>query len=71
MVRIKIAPDIEFSMEMNLEGISDDSRDYDVQQMKAVVYKEFINRLKKAFPESDIRIDSFDFGLAHKDKVLV
>jgi hypothetical protein len=49
-------------MDMELEGVSAGSRDYDVQQHKAEVYKEFERRLKNAFPEG-IKIDRFEFGL--------
>ena len=45
-----------------MEGIGQDSRDYDVQQHKAEVYQEFEQRLKTAFPEG-FRIDTFEFGL--------
>jgi len=62
-IRFQIAPDVEFKMDMELEGISSGSRDYDVQQHKTEVYQEFERRLKKAFPEG-IRIDRFDFGLS-------
>ena len=62
-IRFQIAPDVEFKMDMELEGVSSESRDYDVQQHKAEVYQEFERRLKNAFPEG-IRIDSFEFGLS-------
>jgi hypothetical protein len=68
MVRVKIAPDIEFKMEVELEGIDYTSRDHDVQLHKEEVYSEFMERLKKAFPESDVRVDSFIFGL-NREKV--
>jgi hypothetical protein len=61
-IRFQIAPDVEFKMDMELEGVSAGSRDYDVQQHKAEVYKEFERRLKNAFPEG-IKIDRFEFGL--------
>jgi hypothetical protein len=61
-IRFQIAPDVEFRMDMELEDVSSGSRDYDVQQHKAEVYKEFERRLKNAFPEG-IRIDRFEFGL--------
>jgi hypothetical protein len=60
-IRFQIAPDVEFRMDMELEGVSAGSRDYDVQQHKAEVYEEFEQRLKNAFPEG-IRIDRFEFG---------
>ena len=62
-IRFQIAPDIEFKMDLEVEGIDSGSRDYDVQQHKAEVYKEFERRLKSAFPEG-IRIDTFEFGLS-------
>ena len=61
-IRFQIAPDVEFKMDMELEGVSAGSRDYDVQQHKAEVYKEFERRLKNAFPEG-VKIDRFEFGL--------
>lgn len=63
MIRFQIAPDVEFKMELDVEGIEPGSRDYDVQQHKAEVYAEFERRLKKAFPEG-IKIDRFEFGLS-------
>jgi hypothetical protein len=62
-IRFQIAPDIEFKMDVDVEGIDTRSRDYDVQQHKAEVYQEFERRLREAFPEG-IRIDRFEFGLS-------
>jgi hypothetical protein len=62
-IQFQIAPDIEFKMDLEVEGIKSGSRDYDVQQHKAEVYQEFERRLKKAFPEG-IKIDRFEFGLS-------
>jgi hypothetical protein len=61
MTHIQIAPDIEFKLELDIPEISDNSRDYDLQQHKAEVYAVFEARLKKAFPEG-FRINSFEFG---------
>ena len=61
-IRFQIAPDIEFKMDLEVEDLTPDSRDYDVQQHKAEVYKEFERRLKEAFPEG-LHIDTFEFGL--------
>ena len=63
-VRFKIAPDVEFKLELEIEGVDLSTRDYDVQQHKAEVYQEFERRIKQAFPEG-YRIDTFDFGLEH------
>ena len=67
-IRFQIAPDVEFKMDLEVEGIALDSRDYDIQQHKAEVYQEFERRLKQAFPEG-IHIDRFEFGLSqpHSD----
>jgi len=62
-LRFQIAPDIEFKMELEVEGISQESRDYDVQQHKAEIYQEFEKRLRAAFPEG-FRIDTFEFALS-------
>lgn len=65
-IRFQIAPDVEFRMDLEVEGINPESRDYDVQQHKGEVYREFERRLKGAFPEG-IRIDRFEFGLSRGD----
>ena len=62
-IRFQIAPDVEFKLDLEVEGINPESRDYDVQQHKAEVYQEFERRLKNAFPEG-IKIDRFEFGLS-------
>jgi hypothetical protein len=62
-VRLQIAPDVEFKMDLDVEGIDSGSRDYDIQQHKAEVYQEFERRLKNAFPEG-VKIDRFEFGLS-------
>ena len=66
-IRFQIAPDIEFKMDLDVDGIDTGSRDYDIQQHKAEVYQEFERRLKEAFPEG-IRIDRFEFGLSLEHK---
>lgn len=64
-LRFQIAPDVEFKLDLEVAGITSDSRDYDVQQHKAEVYQEFERRLKQAFPEG-VKIDRFDFGLSRE-----
>ena len=61
-IRLQIAPEIEFKMEVEVEGVDPNTRDYDVQQIKTVVYEEFEKRLKAAFPEG-MQIHMFEFGL--------
>ena len=62
-IRLQIAPDVEFKMDLDVEGVDSGSRDYDIQQHKAEVYQEFEQRLNKVFPEG-IKIDRFEFGLS-------
>lgn len=65
-LQFQIAPDVEFRMELEVEGIDPHSRDYDIQQHKAEVYREFERRLQVAFPEG-VRINRFEFGLSRGD----
>jgi len=65
MVRVKIAPDMEFRMEIELEGITMESRDHDLQQHKKEVVEAFMERLRKGFPDADLKLDTFEFGLDH------
>jgi len=62
MTHIKLAPDVEFKMDINLDDITENSRDYDVQQHKTEIYQEFEKRLSQVFPEG-FKIDSMEFGL--------
>jgi len=61
-IRIQMAPEIEFKMEIEVPGIDPTARDYDVQQQKVEIYKEFERRLKEVFPEG-FKIITFEFGL--------
>jgi len=61
-IRIQIAPEIEFKMEIEVTGVDTTSRDYDVQQHKTQIYQEFERRLAAAFPEGML-IHTFEFGL--------
>jgi hypothetical protein len=61
-VRVQMAPELELKMELEVEGVDTNSRDWDVQQHKVEVYAEFERRLNAAFPEG-LRIYSFEFGL--------
>ncbi len=61
-VRVQMAPEIEFKMELEVEGVDTDSRDYNVQQHKREVHEEFMRRLNEAFPEG-FRVHTFEFGL--------
>ena len=57
---LRISPEMDFYLDMELQGVNEKTREYDVQQYETVVYKEFVERLKKAFPEGDFRMYTFD-----------
>ena len=61
-IKVQMAPDIEFKMELELADIDTNTRDYDVQQHKHDIYAEFERRLKQAFPEG-FKMHTFEFGL--------
>lgn len=61
-IRIQMAPEIEFKMDIEVPGVDPDTRDYDVQQQKVEIYKEFERRIQEAFPEGFL-IHTFEFGL--------
>ncbi len=63
---LRISPDMDFYLEMELQGVNEKTREYDVQEYDDAVYKEFVERLKKAFPEGDFRIYNFEFGVARE-----
>jgi thymidylate kinase len=66
VMKLRISPDMDFYLDMDLQGVTERTRDYDVQQYEKVVYEEFLNRIKKAFPEGDFRIYTFEFNLARE-----
>lgn len=61
-IRIQMAPEIEFKMELEVEGVDTSSRDYSIQQHKKEVHEEFMRRLNEAFPEG-FKMHTFEFGL--------
>ncbi len=67
-MRLRISPDMDFYLDMELKGVNERTRDYDIQQYEKAVYDEFVERIKKAFPEEDFRIYTFDFNIARESK---
>jgi hypothetical protein len=59
---------MDFYLDMELQGVTERTRDYDIQQYENVVYDEFINRIKKAFPEDDFRLHTFHFNVARETR---
>jgi hypothetical protein len=57
---------MDFFMDMDLQGVTERTRENDIQQYEKVVYEEFVNRLKKAFPEGDFRLYTFEFNVARE-----
>jgi hypothetical protein len=67
-MRLRISPEMDFYLDMELQGVTEMTRDYDIQQYEKIVYEEFINRIKKAFPAGDFRVNTFDFNVARESK---
>ncbi len=67
-MRLRISPDMDFYLDMELQGVNERTRDYDIQQYEKAVYDEFISRIRKAFPEGDFRVYTFEFNVARESK---
>ncbi len=63
---VKISPDMDIMMEVDLQGVNERSRDYDVQLYEGIVRDALMERLKKAFPGEDISIYAVDVGVARE-----
>ncbi len=68
---LKIVPDIERNMEVPLQGVDENTRDYDVQLYEKVVRDALIEKLKKVFAEEDINVYAVDVGIAREKYVNV
>ncbi|HTF99514.1 MAG TPA: hypothetical protein VK654_02875 [Nitrospirota bacterium] len=65
-MRLRISPDMDFFLDMDLQGVTERTRDADIQQYERAVYDEFVARLKKAFPEGDFRMYTFEFNVSRE-----
>jgi SpoVK/Ycf46/Vps4 family AAA+-type ATPase len=61
---LKITPDMDLMMNVDLQGVDERSRDYDVQLFEKVVRDALMERLKKVFAEEDISIHFVNVGIA-------
>jgi hypothetical protein len=66
---LRISPEMDFYLDMELQGVTEKTREADIQQYEKVVYEEFVNRLKKAFPETDFKLYTFEFGVAREKEI--
>jgi len=66
---LRISPEMDFYLDMELQGVTDKTSEYDVQQYEKVVYDAFVERLKKAFPEGDFKTYTFEFGIAREKNI--
>lgn len=67
-MRLRISPDMDFYLDMELQGATERTRDSDIQEYEKAVFDEFISRIKKAFPEGDFRVYTFEFNVARETK---
>jgi hypothetical protein len=65
-MRLRISPDMDFYLDMDLPGVTEKTRDYEIQEHEKAVFDEFVNRMKKAFPEGDFRVYTFEFNIARE-----
>jgi hypothetical protein len=68
---LRIAPEMDFYLDMELQGVTGKTREADVQQYEEVVRDAFVSRLKKAFPEEDIKIYNLEVGIAREKQAKV
>ena len=59
---------MDFYLDMDLQGVTERTRDSDIQEYEKAVFDAFVNRMKKAFPEGDFRIYTFEFNVARETK---
>lgn len=65
-MRMRISPDMDFYLDMELQGSTERTKDSDIQHYEKIVYEEFVRRIKLAFPEGDFRIYNFEFKAARE-----
>ena len=65
-MRLRVSPDMDFYLDMELQGTTELTRDYDIQQYDKIVYDEFISRLRKAFQEGEFKVYNFEFNVARE-----
>mgnify|MGYP001611924824 CR=1 FL=1 len=61
---VKITPDMSLTMDIELTGIDERTRDGDVQLFENVIGDALRERLKKVFPEDDIALNGVKVGIA-------
>jgi Mn-dependent DtxR family transcriptional regulator len=63
---LKIVPDMDLNMEVELQGIDEDTRDHDVQRYEHVVRDALRERLRTVFADEDVHIYAIDVGIARE-----
>jgi hypothetical protein len=63
---LKITPDIELTMEVDLQGVDENTRDHDVQLYEKVIRDALKKRLTRVFALEDITIYSLAAGIARE-----
>lgn len=66
---LRISPDMDFYLDIELQGVDEMTREYDVQHYERAVHDAFVERLKQAFPAEDFHIHTFEFGVAREKMV--
>jgi hypothetical protein len=63
---LKVVPDIELNIDLPLQGVDENTRDYDVQMYENVVRDALREKLIKVFADEDITLYSVDVGIARE-----
>lgn len=67
MARVKIYAEIEVAMDVDIEGLDEDTMEYEVQQKKPEVYQALRSTLEGAFGDGLRKIDYVEFDVIRGD----
>ncbi len=63
---IKVNPDMELNLEVELQGIDERTRDQDVQLYEERIREALTERLRKVFADEDIVLYGMEAGIARE-----
>lgn len=67
MIKVRVYSEFSLKVGMELEGVDEHTRDYDVQRHKKEVHDYLQSRLSAAFGDaSDLTLHYFEFSLARQ-----
>jgi hypothetical protein len=66
VTQVKIYAEIEVVMDVDSDGLAEDTLEYEVQQKKPVVYRQFVDALEGVFGEGLRKIDYLEFDVIRR-----